>query len=192
MKRSGLEPAKRAPLRQGSSGSALRADNRAGGAASSPVHDPEREPQTEPQNSPPSESVSAHTSPSRSGLTQAGALTAEAMKAAERDWADRQITTSSCMFCDWGHEGTASECRDAALAHRQVEHPEACIRRARPRGSRITKKKLRSAGEEEQIKVDAAEANRLRSEREQGEMLAKIERGRERDRAAALALDGAV
>jgi hypothetical protein len=38
------------------------------------------------------------------------------------------------------------------------------------------------------VKVDTEEARRVRSEREQAEMLAKIERGRER--AALAALDG--
>jgi hypothetical protein len=111
------------------------------------------------------------------------------MKAAEQSWADDQITTSSCAFCRWKFKGTAFEGRGAALAHRQEKHPEACIRKPRRSGTRITKRKLRSAGEEEQIKVDAAEANRVRAEREQGEMLAKIERGRERERAALAALD---
>jgi hypothetical protein len=112
------------------------------------------------------------------------------MREDHQSWADQQTMTSSCAFCDWTHEGPALEVREFALAHRQVEHPEACVRRARPRGSRITKRKLRSAGEEAQIKIDAAEANRIRAEREQDQMLATIERGRERNRAALAALDG--
>ena len=131
-------------------------------------------------------------SPSRpdSDYTAAGVLRSEAMKTSHQEWADTVQTTSFCAFCDWTHEGTALEGREAARAHREKKHPEACIRRARPKGSRISKRKLRSAGEEEQIKIDAAEARRLRSEREQAEMLEKMERGRERDRAALAALDG--
>jgi hypothetical protein len=125
------------------------------------------------------------------GYTVAGERSAQAMREDHQAWADQQTLTSSCAFCDWTHEGPALEVRELALAHRQVEHPEACIRRARPKGSRIMKRKLRSAGEEEQVKIDAAEANRLRSEREQAQMLATIERGRERNRAALAALDGA-
>jgi hypothetical protein len=102
------------------------------------------------------------------------------MHQAHRDWADRQVTVSSCFFCGWTHTGSALECRERALAHRQAKHPEACIRRPRPKGSRIMKRKLRTAGEEEQIKIDAAEANRLRHERELEEMVAKVERGRVR------------
>jgi hypothetical protein len=74
------------------------------------------------------------------------------------------------------------------MAHREREHPEACIRKPRRRGSRMRKRALRTASEEEQVKVDTEEARRVRSEREQAEMLAKIERGRER--AALAALDG--
>ncbi len=111
------------------------------------------------------------------------------MKEVEREWADSQTITTACAFCDWTFEGTVLEGREKALAHRQKKHPEACIRRPRPKGSRITKRKLRTAGEEEQIKIDAAEANRVRSEREQAQMLATIERGRLRAASAAAALD---
>jgi hypothetical protein len=127
---------------------------------------------------------------SRPGYTAAGERSAQAIREDHQAWADQQTLTSSCAFCDWKHEGPALEVRELALKHRQDEHPEACIRRARPRGSRITKRKLRSAGEEAQIKIDAAEANRIRAEREQDQMLATIERGRERNRAALAALDG--
>jgi hypothetical protein len=108
------------------------------------------------------------------------------MREEHQAWADQQTLTSSCAFCGWTHEGPALEVRESALKHREVEHPEACIRRPRPKGSRITKKKLRTAGEDEQIKIDAAEANRLRRERELEEMMEKVERGRARalDRAS--------
>jgi hypothetical protein len=128
--------------------------------------------------------------PSRSGLTSAGNRTAESMRERHQDWADAQTTTSSCFFCDWTFTGTAAEGRDEARAHRQDEHPEACIRKPRLRKRKISKKQIRSAGKEEQIAVDAAEARRIRHEREQSEMLAKIERGRARDAALDTAATG--
>jgi hypothetical protein len=112
------------------------------------------------------------------------------MREAHQVWADDQVTVSSCAFCDWTHEGTAVEGREEALTHRQSEHPEACIRKPRLRPRRISKRNARTAGEEEQIAVDAAEARRLRTKREQDEMLATIERGRERVRAAQASFDG--
>lgn len=129
-------------------------------------------------------------SPSRSGYTATGNRTAESMRESHQTWADEQLMTSSCAFCDWMFEGTAVECRDEARVHREEKHPEACVRKARLRQRRISKRKLRTAGEEAQIAVDTAEARRLRHEREQAEMLAKIERGRARDQAALAALDG--
>ncbi len=129
--------------------------------------------------------------PSGPGYTSEGIRTAESMRQSEQNWADEQITTTSCLFCKWKHKGTAVECRDKARTHREKKHPEACVIKPRLR-RRLRKRSLRSAEEEAQIAVDTTEARRLRSEREQNEMLAKIERGRERDRAAALALDGAV
>jgi hypothetical protein len=111
------------------------------------------------------------------------------MRLRHQEWADSQVTTSYCMFCDdWTFEGTAGEGREAALEHRRAKHPEACVRKPRRRGSNMRKRALRTASEEEQVKVDTEEARRVRSEREQAEMLAKIERGRER--AALAALDG--
>jgi len=145
--------------------------------------------------SPPSPASTSHgpvsaDSSSRSGYTRAGTVSAEEMRLAEQALADAKPTTSSCMFCDWTHEGTALECREEAKAHREREHPEACIRR--PRRRRMTRKReLRTASEQEQIRIDTQEARRVRHEREQAEMLAKVERGRERDRAALAALDGA-
>jgi hypothetical protein len=110
------------------------------------------------------------------------------MRLRHQEWADSQVTTSACAFCDWTFEGTAGEGRERALEHRRAEHPEACVRKPRRRGSNMRKRALRTASEEEQVKVDTEEARRVRSEREQAEMLAKIERGRER--AALAALDG--
>jgi hypothetical protein len=95
------------------------------------------------------------------------------MHQAHRDWADRQVTVSSCFFCSWTFEGSALEGREKAKAHRERKHPEACIRKPRLR-RRITKKSIRSAGEEEQIKVDAAEARRLRHDRDFAKVLAKV------------------
>jgi hypothetical protein len=135
--------------------------------------------------------MTTSSAPSRPGYTSDGTRTAESLRETLQAFSDQVLTTSSCAFCDWTHVGTALEGRDAALKHRQKKHPDACIRKPR-RQRRISKKSIRSAGEEEQIKVDAAEARRVRSEREQSEMLAKIERGRERDRAALAALDGQI
>jgi hypothetical protein len=123
--------------------------------------------------------------PTQEGYTAAGVRTAESIKASHQAWADDQDTTTTCAFCDWRHVGSAGDGREEALEHRRAEHPEACIRKPR-RQKRISKKLIRTAGEEEQIKVDAAEANRVRAEREQAEMLAKIERGRERVLASSL------
>ncbi len=129
--------------------------------------------------------------PSRPGYTKEGLKSAEAIRADGQAWADAQVAVSYCMFCDWKHEGPAVECRVEALAHRQKKHPEACVLRPRMR-RRISKRKNRSATEEAQIAVDTAEANRVRRERDEAQVMAKIERGRERDRAALAALDGAV
>ena len=51
-----------------------------------------------------------------SDYTAAGVLKSEAMKATHQAWADGQVTTSSCAFCDWTHEGPAGEGREAARA----------------------------------------------------------------------------
>ena len=159
----------------------------------------EREPKAEPQRArnAPAASGNGHRSPSRSDqsppektYTAAGELSAESMKATHQFWADGQVVTSSCAFCDWTHEGTALEGREEAKKHREKEHPEACIRKPRMR-RRISKQKLRSASEEEQISVDAAEARRIRAERDEAAILAKIERGRLRDAAAEAAQDEA-
>ncbi len=128
---------------------------------------------------------------SRPGLTKEGLKSADAIRAEGQAWADAQVMTSSCTFCDWTHEGPAVECRAKALKHRQKKHPEACVLRPRMR-RRISKRKNRTASEEAQIAVDTEEANRLRRERDEAQVLAKIERGRERDRAALTALDQAV
>ncbi len=125
---------------------------------------------------------------SRPGYTKEGIRSAESIRADGQAWADAQVMTSSCAFCGWTVEGTALDCREEALKHRQKKHPEACILKPRLR-RRISKKKNRSAAEEAQIAVDTAEARRVRAQREQEEMLAKIEKGRARDRAAQAALD---
>jgi uncharacterized protein YaiL (DUF2058 family) len=106
--------------------------------------------------------------------------------------ADIVQTITLCLHCpDWTHSGTALEGREASLQHRRVEHPETLIRKPRRGHKGMRKRALRSAREEEQVSLDAAEANRARSEREQAEMLAKIERGRLRDEQARAALDEA-
>ncbi len=160
MKVSGREPRQSPSLPKGSSGSTLQADQSAAGGAAS-----------------------------RPGYTLEGVRTAESIQERFQSWTDEQHTLTVCAFCGWKHKGTALEGREQARAHRQEHHPEACVLKPRMR-RRISKKKLRSAAENEQIAVDAAEARRVRSERETDEMLAKIEKGRARDRAAQAALDG--
>jgi len=113
------------------------------------------------------------------------------MRQAHQNWMDEQPITTRCAFCDWTHEGPAGEGRDAARAHREKKHPEACVLKP-SRRRRISKRQNRSAAEEAQIRVDTADARRSRQEREEAEMLAKIQRGRERDAAALAALDGSV
>ncbi len=132
-----------------------------------------------------------HGKPAAGGYTRAGSVSAQAMKEAEQALADSQLATSSCMFCGWTYEGPAGEGRKRAKAHREKKHPEACVIKPRLR-RRLSKRSMRSAEEEAQIAVDTAEARRLRSQREQKDMLATIERGRLRAAAAEAALDGAV
>lgn len=146
---------------------------------------------TPPQRPASVQEATPSAAPSRSEYTAAGVRTAESMKASHQSWADEQSTTTSCAFCDWTHEGTALEGRELAIVHRKEKHPEACIRKPRMR-RRISKRALRTAGEEEQISVDAAEAKRIRAERDEAAILAKIERGRLRDEATEAALDEAV
>ena len=185
MKRPGLEP-KSESQSFGSADGHRRSSSpvpRSGREPKASTHDPE---------SVSSASVAAGKPASRpdSDYTSTGVLRSEVMRNELQAWADSVITTTSCLFCeDWKHEGSAGEGREQARAHREKEHPEACIRKPRQR-KRQTKRELRSAGEQEQIAVDAAHANRVRREREEAQMLEKIERGRERDRAALAALDG--
>ncbi len=149
-----------------------------------------REPKVESAYSGLASTVSATAPPSsRPEYTKEGLLSSEAMRQAHQEWIDAQVISTACAFCDWTHEGPAGEGRAEARVHREKKHPEACVLKPRMR-RRISKKRLRSAAEDAQIKVDAAEARRIRSERETNEMLAKIEKGRVRDRAAQAALDG--
>jgi hypothetical protein len=97
---------------------------------------------------------------------------------------DNTPLTSRCTFCGWTHHGTAIEGRAAALEHRRAEHPEAAARPRRPRARRSwPKTSLRTSSDEAQIRVDAAEANRVRAEREDGERLEKVLRALARDAA---------
>jgi hypothetical protein len=96
---------------------------------------------------------------------------------------DASIVTESCLFCDWRYEGTALDGRAQALDHRKRKHPEAVgkkrarVRRSWPASNR------RSDEENAAIAVDAAELNRVRAEREDGERLAKVLRARAREAA---------
>jgi hypothetical protein len=101
-----------------------------------------------------------------------------------QEFRDTAPLTSRCAFCGWTHHGTALEGRAAALEHRVDKHPEAAARPRRPR-KRVSwqKRALRSSNDEKQIAVEAAEANRLRSEREDGERLEKVLRALARDAA---------
>jgi hypothetical protein len=103
------------------------------------------------------------------------------MKADHREWLDEQPTSTRCLFCDWTFDGTAAECRDAARVHREQKHPEATVVRGHRGRMRLAPKGQRTAAENAQAAADAAEARRVRAEREDAERLAKIERGRQRD-----------
>jgi hypothetical protein len=117
---------------------------------------------------------------------------AAVFRAEQQAAADIIQTVTSCLHClDWTHTGTALQGREASLEHRRVQHPETLLLKPRKGHKGMRKRSLRSAHEEEQVSLDAAEANRARSEREQAEMLAKIERGRLRDEQARAALDEA-
>jgi hypothetical protein len=101
-----------------------------------------------------------------------------------QEFRDTAELTSRCAFCKWKHTGTAAEGRVAALEHRIAKHPEAAARPRRPRARRSwPKTSLRTSSDEAQIRVDAAEANRVRSEREDGERLEKVLRALARDAA---------
>lgn len=89
---------------------------------------------------------------------------------------------TECFFCDWTFVGTAGAARDSARTHREQQHPEASVPRAR-KTIRMKKRSLRSKEEEAQAALDAAEANRVRAEREDAERLAKVLRGQARDAA---------
>lgn len=95
---------------------------------------------------------------------------------------DEQPLRTSCLFCDWVFIGLAGEGRQAALAHREEHHPEAAVKRPR-KVRRITATWQRSDADREQITLDAAEANRVRAEREDAERLEKVLRARAREAA---------
>lgn len=90
-------------------------------------------------------------------------------------WADEQPTTVRCAHCpDWSFTGPAKEARDVAAAHREQLHPELVGRRTHRRAPvAVFGGKLDDES--------AAAARRARTEREEQEQLAKIERGRARD-----------
>lgn len=59
---------------------------------------------------------------SRKNLPAASAVQVEEWASARRD---AQPQTVRCGLCDWdGAQGTAGECREAALEHRRLAHPE--------------------------------------------------------------------
>lgn len=105
------------------------------------------------------------------------------MRADEAAYQDTQPIVTTCLFCRWHYTGTVAEGRAKAKAHREQKHPEACVLKPRRRGL-IRKASNRTAAEEAQIAVDAAESRRLRYERELNDMLVKVERGRRRGAAS--------
>lgn len=111
--------------------------------------------------------------------------TAEELRADRDERRDAAPMSTACAFCDWAFEGTAGECRDAAAAHRERAHPDAQNRLGRPRMRQVPRH-LRTDAENEQGALAAAEARRVRAEREDADRLAKIERGRQRDALAAM------
>lgn len=107
------------------------------------------------------------------------------LRADEAARRDAQPVLTLCGLCeDFRFEGPAGEGRELARAHREAEHPQACVRRARG-ARRITRRAGRSEEANAQIKFEADEARRVRAEREDAERLVKVERGRQRDALAA-------
>lgn len=102
------------------------------------------------------------------------------MQAEHREWLDAQPLATSCAFCEWTFEGTTAECREAARAHREQEHPAATNRLGRHR-RKSKPKHQRTDAEKEQASREATEARRVRAEREDAARVAQIERGRQRD-----------
>lgn len=121
----------------------------------------------------------------KDGHGNAGGKKIGEINADHQEWLDAQELTTACAFCDWSFTGRSDVGRDAARQHREAKHPEANVRRSR-RGSLIVPKHRRTEAEEAEAAVNAAEANRVRAEREDAERVAKIERGRQRDALAAL------
>lgn len=111
--------------------------------------------------------------------------TADEFRAESEERRDQQPMATGCGFCDWRFEGTAGACREAAAAHREVEHPDATNRVGRGRGRGIGKWQ-RDTRNPDVIAADRAEANRVRAEREDAERLANIELGRQRDALASM------
>lgn len=73
-----------------------------------------------------------------------------------QEWADRQpmVTRCSVHGCDWTHEGTTAEGRDASIAHRAVEHPTAVRAQNQLRRAKAAAK---SVGQEPKATDDAAD-----------------------------------
>lgn len=88
---------------------------------------------------------------------------------------DAQPMSTRCAVdgCGWTITATAGECRDEAAAHRQAAHPELVGRRTERKQS-VGK----IGGKVDDDIIEAA--RRRRTEREQAEQLATIERGRAR------------
>ncbi len=105
------------------------------------------------------------------------------MRAEAAAYRDAQPLTVTCAFCGWTTTASAGESRDAAREHRQAAHPEACIRKPRQRRRVWIKRGDRTAEHEAQATLDAAEANRVRAEREDAVRLAKVLAAQARDAA---------
>lgn len=58
----------------------------------------------------------------------------------EMPFLDARPMTARCLDCDWTHEGTAAEGREAWQVHRGAEHPERPARVKRSRGKFVAVK----------------------------------------------------
>lgn len=101
-------------------------------------------------------------------------------RTAHQQWVDSQHQTVRCGFCPaWSFRGTAAECRDASLAHRQDVHPDR-VKYVKPDMS----KRCRVTGCDELVATKSGTyANLCRTHRD--EMKAQVDRERDARRAAA-------
>ena len=91
---------------------------------------------------------------------------------------DLEPIVTRCLFCRWKYTGNAGVGRERARRHREARHPEATVRTVRRRRGGWRKKSDMTGSEAAQAALDAAEANRVRSEREEADRLAKVLAGR--------------